>query len=141
MYLLDTNVLSELRQGKRGQSRAVVAWARRVPLTQHYISCITLYELEAGVLAMERRDVQQGQRLRAWLSALQEMMAARVLPVDAAVASRCAALQVPDRMPEMDALIAATALVHGMTLVTRNTADFHRSGVRLVDPWADEDAT
>lgn len=135
MYLLDTNVLSELRHGKRGQSDAVLAWARQVPEAQQYVSCITVYELESGVLAMERRDAAQGRYLRVWLDAVRQLLLPRTLPIDATVALRCARLQGPQRMPDMDALIAATALVHGMTLVTRNTADFARSGARLLNPW------
>ena len=135
MYLLDTNVISELRPGKREASAQVRAWAAGVALEHQYLSVITLHELEAGVLAMERRDLKQGAMLRAWLNGVRELFIRRTLPVDEAVAIRCAWLQVPDRMPDMDALIAATALVHGMRLVTRNVGDFDRTGVQLLNPW------
>ena len=102
-----------------------------------YLSAITLLELEKGVLLMERRDVRQGAALRAWLDdrVLAEFRD-RILPIDAAVARRCAQLHVPDPRSERDALIAATALIHGMTVVTHNVADFGRTGVDLLDPWS-----
>lgn len=93
-------------------------------------------ELETGVLQIERRDTAQGALLRAWLDGhVLPEFAGRVLPVDTAVAQRCARLHVPDRRSERDALIAATALVHGMTVVTRNVADFVETGVAIVNPW------
>ncbi|MBI1685033.1 type II toxin-antitoxin system VapC family toxin [Caulobacter hibisci] len=141
MFVLDTNVVSELRKAGQGRADAqVVAWADQVDAAALYVSAITVLELEAGVLQMERRDARQGAALRAWLD--DQVMVAfkdRVLPIDAAVAKRCAALHVPDPRAERDALIAATALVHGMTVVTRNTADFAVTGVRLLDPWTPGD--
>jgi toxin FitB len=101
-----------------------------------FISTITLMELEAGVLLVQRRDADQGAMLRAWLNGqVIPGFAGRILPVDDAVALRCAALHVPDPRPERDALIAATALVHGMTVVTRKVADFAPTGVALLNPW------
>ncbi|MNT49325.1 Toxin FitB [compost metagenome] len=93
-------------------------------------------ELETGVLQIERRDARQGALLRAWLDhhVLPEF-AGRVLPIDTAVALRCARLHVPDRQSERDALIAATAIVHGMTVVTQNVADFMATGVSVLNPW------
>jgi len=134
MYLLDTNVISELR--KPQADRNVVAWARTVIAPRLFISAITLKELETGVLRMERRDPAQGKVLRTWLKRhVMPAFDARILPVDAAVALRCARIHVPDQANESDALIAATALVHGLTVVTRNVTDFESSGVALINPW------
>ncbi|MBS4078086.1 MULTISPECIES: type II toxin-antitoxin system VapC family toxin [Pseudomonas] len=134
MYLLDTNVISELRKPKADKN--VVAWANTVIAPRLFISAITLKELETGVLRMERRDPVQGKVLRNWLKRhVMPAFDARILPVDAAVALRCASLHVPDSANESDALIAATALVHGLTVVTRNVADFASSGVALINPW------
>lgn len=139
MFLLDTNVVSELRKAKAGKANVnVVAWAGSVPFGSLFISAITLLELETGVLQVERRDAAQGAILRSWLS--RHVLPAfhdRILPVDVAVAQRCARLHVPDPRAERDALIAATALVHGMTVVTRNTGDFQPTGVSLLNPWND----
>ena len=142
MQLLDTNVVSELRKaGTRRIDAKVGRWAAAADAGGFFISVITLMELETGVRLTERRDGKQGAVLRAWLDdKVQPGFAGRMLPVDEAVALRCAALHVPDPRPERDALIAATALVHGMTLVTRNLADFEPMGVPLFNPWAAEPA-
>ncbi|WP_099111890.1 type II toxin-antitoxin system VapC family toxin [Xenorhabdus sp. KJ12.1] len=137
MYVLDTNVVSELRKIRAGKADPnVVAWAENVDATALFVSAITIMELEFGILLIERRDATQGAILRAWLEqhVLPEF-SERTLPVDTAVAQRCARLHVPDRCSERDALIAATALVHGMTIVTRNVADFQASGVTILNPW------
>ena len=137
MYVLDTNVVSELRKVKTGKADAnVAAWAATVDAAALFVSAITIMELETGVLLVERRDAAQGAMLRTWLAhhVLPECTG-RVLPVDTAVAQRCAKLHVPDRCADRDALIAATALVHGMTVVTRNVADFVATGVALFNPW------
>lgn len=137
MFVLDTNVVSELRKVRAGKADANVAlWTESVDATDLYVSAITILELELGVLSIERKDATQGSVLRTWLEhhVLPEF-AERTLPVDTAVAQRCARRHVPDRRAERDALIAATALVHGMTLVTRNVADFEPTGVTLVNPW------
>lgn len=137
MYLLDTNVVSELRKVRLGKANAnVAAWADSIDAAELFISAITILELELGVLSIERKDTAQGTVLRAWMNrhVLPEF-AERTLPVDTAVAQRCARLHVPDRCSERDALIAATALVHGMAVVTRNVADFEPTGVTIVDPW------
>ncbi|MFJ3428619.1 MULTISPECIES: type II toxin-antitoxin system VapC family toxin [Pseudomonas] len=134
MFLLDTNVVSELR--KTQADPAVVAWARSVPAYKLYISAITLLEIETGILRLERRDPGQAATLRNWLEVhVMAAFAGRVLSVDGAVARRCARLHVPDRSNECDALIAATALVHDMTVVTRNTRDFAFSGALVLNPW------
>jgi predicted nucleic acid-binding protein len=136
MYLLDTNVVSELRPGKRDPAPAPRQWAASVHLDEQFISVVTLYELELGVLSMERRDPAQGAPLRTWLTQLRALFSPRLLPITERISVACAALQVPDRMPEMDALIAATALKHGLTLVTRNVGDFVGRGVSLLNPWS-----
>lgn len=137
MYLLDTNVVSELHKAIRGKGDPrVTMWLARIGLSGCFLSTITLMELEIGVLRMERRDAAQGALLRAWLDQrVVPEFAGRVLTVDEAVARRCARLQVPDPRPERDALIAAAALVHGMTVVTRNVPDFAPTGVSLFNPW------
>lgn len=134
-YLVDTNVWSELRN--RGRCDANVrAWAESLPETAFYLSVVTVMELERGVMRIERRDMSQGARLRTWLeSRVMQPFAERILPVTVAIARRSAALHVPDPRPEGDALIAATALSHGLTVVTRNIADFEPMGVQLLNPW------
>lgn len=134
MYLLDTNVVSELRKSQADYR--VKAWANRAMPSSLFISAISLVEIETGILRIERRDEAQAKRLRLWFeSRVLPAFYGRVLPVDSAVALRCARLHVPDPGSECDSLIAATALVHDLTLVTRNIADFQISGVRLLNPW------
>jgi predicted nucleic acid-binding protein len=135
MFLLDTNVVSELRKAAKANPR-VRRWASRIAPTELYLSAISVLELEIGILRVERRDPSQGSILRAWLQ--DRVLTAfedRIVPVDTAIARRCARLHVPNPHSDRDALIAATALVHGMTVVTRNTADFHSTGVALLNPW------
>ncbi|HEV7660527.1 MAG TPA: type II toxin-antitoxin system VapC family toxin [Allosphingosinicella sp.] len=137
MLLLDTNVISELRKSANDRvDPAVAAWAARQDPESTFISAVTLFEIEQGVLRMERRDGRQGAALRSWFEArVLPGFDGRILPFDTAVARRCATLHVPDPKPERDAMIAATALVHGLTLATRNVTDFQPMGVKLVDPW------
>lgn len=137
MYLLDTNVVSELRKVRAGKAdRNVAAWASRVAPPALFLSAITIQELEIGTLLVERRDPAQGEILRAWLDGhVLPAFAGRILPVDAAIARRSAALHVPDPRPIRDALIAATALIHGLTVVTRNESDFESTGAEVVNPW------
>lgn len=137
MYLVDTNVLSELRKIRAGKAHhKVVEWADSVNANELFVSAITLMEIELGILSVARRDTRQGALLRSWFDrqVLPEFLH-RTLAIDTRVALRCAQLHVPDPRSERDALIAATALVHGMELVTRNTIDFEGMGVTLINPW------
>jgi len=137
-YLLDTNVVSELRKARTGRCDAGVArWIAGVEPASLFISAVTLYELERGVLLTIRRNPEQGSALRRWLTEqVETAFGGRILPVGAEVARRCAMLSVPDPRPLPDSLIAATALVHGLTVVTRNVADFAPMGAPLLNPWS-----
>lgn len=131
-YLLDTNVLSDAR---RQAHLGLNAWLSAQPRADLAISVVALLELERGVLRLERRDHAAGAHLRAWLTTVPAAFTGSILAVDERVARRAARLHVPDPMPEMDALIAATALTHDLALVTRNGRDFQRAGIDLLDPW------
>lgn len=137
MYILDTNVISELRKAHSGKADPnVVAWANSVDAGTLFVSVISLMELELGIASLERKDQTQAEMLRRWFEgAVLPEFAKRTLPVDTAVALLCARLHVPDKRSERDALIAATAMVHSMTQVTRNTVDFQQTGVGLLNPW------
>lgn len=137
MYLLDTNVVSEFRKSADGRiNKSVKRWADEISPDLMFISVISVLELEIGVLQIERRDKKQGLVLRKWLN--KNVLPAfldRVLPVDVAVAQRCVSLHMPNPKSERDAMIAATAIEHRMTIVTRNVSDFSQSGVKIFDPW------
>ena len=137
MFLLDTNVVSELRKTRSGRADPkVVAWMADAPAAALYLSAVTVLELELGVLLMERRDTTQGLAIRRWVEdRILPAFAGRILSIDTDVARRAAALHVPDPRPDRDALIAATALVHGLRVVTRNIADFGPTGAAVVNPW------
>jgi predicted nucleic acid-binding protein len=139
MYILDTNVIAELRKAKSGKAdQNVVAWAVSVPPSSLFLSVITILELEIGTLLLERRDQRQGALLRTWLDGqVLPAFSGRILVVDTAVSLRCAKLHVPHRQADRDALIAATALSHGMTVVTRNVSDFEPTGVEIHNPWSE----
>lgn len=143
MYLLDTNVISEMRKAGAQHGRGtkidphVQSWVLSVEPASLYLSAITILELDIGRLLLERCDPMQGAVLRKWIrDRILPAFSSRILPVDVTVAQRCAALHVPDPMNDRDSLIAATALVHGMTLITRNVSRFERTGVDLLNPWA-----
>jgi hypothetical protein len=138
MFLLDTNVVSDLRKAKAGKANpGVTAWAEGVPPAFLFVSVISVHELEHGVLLVERRDPAQGRILRQWLDrSVSHAFAGRFVPVDEQVARQAAALHVPDPAPFRDAFIAATAMVHAMTVVTRNVGDFSRfDGLDVQNPW------
>jgi hypothetical protein len=135
MYILDTNVISELRKGRKTQPN-VKKWADALPSASLYISVISVLELEIGTLLISRRDEEQGAILRAWMDRhVLPTFSGRILAIDIAVAQRCATLHVPNPRSDRDALISATALVHGLTVVTRNVADFETTGVGVLNPW------
>ncbi|WP_374353087.1 type II toxin-antitoxin system VapC family toxin [Chitinimonas sp.] len=142
MFLLDTNVVSELRKVRAGNADSnVAAWAEQVDSDTLFISAITVQELEIGILRKERSDAAQGAILRTWLDDhVLPAFTNRILPIDTAVARRSARLQVPNPQPLSDCLIAATALVHGLVVVTRNVADFAPMGVEALNPWGIKDA-
>ena len=139
MYLLDTNLIYELRRPKKTDP-SVRRWVESQTMGSLFISAITVFELEYGLALMARKDARQADTLRQWLD-LQVLpsFGNRIIPVDTTVAQRCASLHVPDPRNERDALIAATALVHRLTLVTRNTKDFEGTGVGLINPWTQSD--
>ncbi|WP_375310618.1 type II toxin-antitoxin system VapC family toxin [Bradyrhizobium sp. A5] len=135
MFLLDTNVISELRRPDKAD-RNVVAWANAIPAANFFMSAISILEIELGARLIARKDATQGAVLRTWID--DQVLArfeGRILAIDTVVAQRCAQLHVPDQKAERDALLAATALVHGLTVVTRNVGDFEPTGVTLINPW------
>lgn len=137
MYLLDTNVVSELRKAGSGKAdKNVVGWAKGISASLMYISVISILELEIGILSKERKDPSQGAVLRMWLNThVIPAFTERILPVDITIAQCTAKLHVPDRRSDRDAMIAATAITHGMTIVTRNIGDFEPTDAALFNPW------
>ena len=137
MFVLDTNVISELRKARSGKANTGVAeWAKSVPAPTMFMSVISLHELEHGVHLIERRDAKQGSLLRSWLDdSVMPAFERRILDVTPEIARRSAAYHVPDPAPFRDTLIAATASAHGMTVVTHNTRDFERFDIELLNPW------
>ena len=137
MYLLDTNIISELRKANSGKSEAnVIRWAKSVSATNLFLSVITILELEIGILQVGRRDQSQGVVLRSWLNThVLPAFSERIIEIDVAIAQCCAKLHVPDPRSDRDAIIAASALMHGMTVVTRNIEDFKPTGVAILNPW------
>jgi toxin FitB len=136
MYLLDTNVVSELRKKPGRIDANVLAWSEGIHPLDQYLSVVTLQELETGVLLLDRHDTAQAKMLRHWLEmTVRPAFAKRILPVSQEVALRNAQLHVPDPQTYRDSLIAATALVHGLIVVTRNVSDFKAMNVRILNPW------
>ncbi len=138
MYLLDTNVISEMRKTHKGKgSKAVADWLATTNPQSLYTSAVVMMELERGVLAMERKDPIQGAMLRRWkTTAERTLFAGRILPIDETTARICARLHIPDKAPENDAWIAATAMQRGLKLATRNIKDFRHDGLQAFDPFA-----
>jgi predicted nucleic acid-binding protein len=134
-FLVDTNVISELRKGPRANTK-VSGWFRSVDSAALYLSVLVIGELRQGVERLRRRDAPAAAKLDRWLRELVERHADRTLPVDTAVADRWGQLNAPDPLPAVDGLLAATALVHSLTLVTRNVRDVRNTGVRHLDPFA-----
>ena len=137
MFILDTNVVSELRRANKANPR-VREWAASVPLIQFFLTATIVFELERGALSIARRDKAQGLILRTWIDEqILKPFSGRIFSVDVAVAQCCARMHVPNPRAERDAFIAATALVHGMTVVTRNVGDFAATGARVFNPWGE----
>lgn len=132
-YLLDTNVVSEVRRSKPNPK--VIDWLGHLPPGAAYLSVLTLGEIRRGIERLRRHDQDQAQHLTEWLVQLEGSYGDRVLPVTAAIAQEWSRLMVPDPLPTVDGLLAATARVHGLTLATRNTADVARSGVPVLNPF------
>ncbi|MCL2781859.1 MAG: type II toxin-antitoxin system VapC family toxin [Actinomycetia bacterium] len=136
MYLLDTNVISGLRKSRRLADANVAAWVAAQHADELFVSVVTILEIELGIARLERRDREQAARLLAWLqSDVLPSFADRVLPIGLREARRAARLHVPDPRPERDAYLAATALTHDLTVVTRNVADFEPTGAAVLNPW------
>ncbi|MDO5633913.1 MAG: type II toxin-antitoxin system VapC family toxin [Micrococcus sp.] len=135
-YLLDTNVLSELRKSPRRANPAVRSWASSRPAHELYISVVTLLEIELGIERLSRRDSGQASRLRRWVDEeVMQLFRGRIMSLGVDEMRVAARFHVPDPRPERDALIAATALVHDLVVVTRNVDDFAPTGVTVLDPW------
>ena len=137
MYLLDTNILSETRKIRTGKAnQSVIDWLADTPEHLLYVNAVVLMEVERGILAKERKDPQQGEVLRQWfVHVVKPTFAERTFVVDENTARICAKLHIPDHTPENDAWVAASAIQHNLVLVTRNTDDFARTGVRLLNPF------
>lgn len=132
-YLLDTNVISEIR--KRSPDPQVLAWYNSLAAEAAFISALTISEIRQGIERLRRKDQEQADLLQRWLEGLRTRYADHIIAVDAAVADEWGRMNVPDPLPVIDGLLAATAKAHGLTFVTRNTADLARSGAALLNPW------
>jgi predicted nucleic acid-binding protein len=133
-YLLDTNVVTELRRPRT--DRGVVAWVETTTRETTYVSVLVLGEIRQGIERLRRRDPSQALSLERWLVSLEEVFSDRVLAIDEPIAHAWGRLSAADTLPPIDGLLAATALVHGLTVVTRDTGPFERIGVPYLDPWA-----
>lgn len=134
-YLLDTNVISELRKGDRADNR-VRAWFAGLAEEEILLSALTIGEIRCGVESVRRRDPDSAAALESWLSRLGESHRGRIVPIDRAIAEEWGRMSVPDPLPVVDGLLAATAKVLGLTLTTRNVTDVMSTGVDLLDPFA-----
>ena len=135
MFVLDTNVISELRPGKRNQSAEVRHWAAKQTTSLLYISAVTLFELELGIQALENNSPPQGSAFRSWLLGVRSAFSGRILSFTENTAPICASLHIPNPRSDRDAMIAATAMEHGFTVVTRNEVDYVKTGVTVINPW------
>ena len=135
MFLLDTVTVSELRKGPTRVDPGVLDWNAQTPASLTFISVVTLRELRTGALRVQRRDPAGGTRLNEWVDGIVAAYDGRLLFLDDAVAEACASLHVPDPRPDEDAWLAATAVVRGLTLVTRNVKDYEGTGATLLNPW------
>jgi predicted nucleic acid-binding protein len=133
-YLLDTNVISELRKGERADSN-VTAWFADIADEEIFLSVLTIGEIRRGIESVRRRDPDSAAALDRWLALLSEAHGDRILPIDRAIAEEWGRMNVPDPLPVVDGLLAATARVLDLTLVTRNVADVEGAGVELLDPF------
>jgi predicted nucleic acid-binding protein len=133
-FLIDTNVLSELRKGSRANA-SVRSWFLTVDGNQLYISVLTLGEIRQGIEGVKRRDLHAAEAIQRWLKQIETDSANHILPITQAISDRWGYINVPDKLPVIDGLLAATALEHGLTLVTRNVTDVERSGVKLLNPF------
>lgn len=134
-YLLDTNVISELRKGKRADA-SVTAWFACVAEEEIFLSVLTIGEIRRGIESVRRRDPDSAAALDRWLNLVSEAHADRVVQIDRAIAEEWGRMNVPDPLPVVDGLLAATARILGLTLVTRNVADVEATGVQVLDPFA-----
>lgn len=134
-YLLDTNILSELRRGQRCDPK-VVEWAQSTAGDRHCISVLALGEIRKGIENLRRKSPQQCPAFESWLLTLQTEYEADILPITDRISDQCGHIMAQQTLPVIDGLLAATALTHGLTVATRNVADFKHSGVNLVDPFS-----
>lgn len=134
-YLLDTNVISELRKGQRCDP-GVASWFADVSSGEVYLSALTVGEIRKGIENLRRRAEPRAEALEAWLHELLETHSDRILPIDEVIAEQWGRFNVPDTLPVLDSLLAATASVHGLTLVTRNLKDVKRTGVDCLNPFS-----
>lgn len=134
-YLLDTNVISELRKGERADSN-VTAWFANLSDEEIFLSVLTIGEIRRGIESVRRRDPKSAAALDRWLALLSEAHGDRVLPVDREITEEWGRMNVPDPLPVVDGLLAATARILGLTLVTRDITDVKGTGVELLDPFA-----
>ena len=133
-FLLDTNVISELRKKDRANS-GVTSWFSDLDGDTIYLSVLTLGEIRRGIENISRRDADAGANLNQWVSRIVMGFEGRIIPVDATIADEWGRMNVPDPLPVVDGLLAATAKIRGMTLVTRNISDVSRTGIETLNPF------